>query len=403
MELRDRLDLFQELIGCCHNLYLWTYDRELTLIRSNCPDELTVRNLFSLGGAREVLLTYAGERSKPIIMTNTLGMMWSAVPERQNDELRRVHILGPFFTDALSLQTMEDKLRELSLSPDMRRDVLRFLRSLPVISLSRVFEYTIMLHYCVTGERVNVSDLHYQESEQAPRIRQSSRKADVHGTYELEQEMVRMVREGNLDIQKHISRLAVTGKLGKLSNGDEMRQLKNSVLVCIVLFSRAAIEGGLSPEISMTLTDHYFQSVEAARTLPELAELATTMQNDFVQRVHKIRALSISRPVLECCDYINLHLEEQLTLKELAAHFKYSEYYLSRKFSQEMGIGLKEYIRRQRLEQARALLKDTSLDIRDVSDRLHFCSPSYFSEQFKAEYGISPTQWREGYNRTTSS
>ncbi len=395
MELRDRLDLFQELIGCCHNLYLWAYDREMTLIRSNCPDELTVRNLFSLGGAREVLLTYAVEHTKPIIMTNRLGMMWSAVPERLDDGLRRVHILGPFFTDDLSQRAMESGLRELSLSPDMRRDVLRFLRSLPVISLSRVFEYTIMLHYCVTGERVNVSDLHYQESESSPRAAQPGRKTDVHGTYEMEQEMVRMVREGNLDIQKQISRLAVTGSPGKLSDGDEMRQMKNSVLVCIVLFSRAAIEGGLSPEISMTLTDHYFQSVEACRSLPELAELATTMQNDFVQRVHKARAASVSRPVLECCDYINLHLEEKLTLKELAARLKYSEYYLSRKFSREMGVGLKDYIRRQRLERAKALLKDTSLDIRDVSDRLRFCSPSYFSEQFKAEYGVSPTRWRE--------
>ena len=81
-----------------------------------------------------------------------------------------------------------------------------------------------------------------------------------------------------------------------------------------------------------------------------------------------------------------------LFLKELAAPFKYSEYYLSRKFSQEMGVGLKDYIRRQRLEQAKALLKDTDLEICEVSDRLRFCSPSYFSEQFKSEYGVSPTQ-----------
>ncbi len=53
---------------------------------------------------------------------------------------------------------------------------------------------------------------------------------------------------------------------------------------------------------------------------------------------------------------------------------------------------MKDYIRRQRLEQAKALLKDTDLEICEVSDRLRFCSPSYFSEQFKSEYGVSPTQ-----------
>lgn len=395
MELRDRLDLFQDMVQCCHNLYLWEYDRELVLIRSNCPFEATVRNLFSLGGAREILLSYTARHSKPIVMTNALGMMWAAVPEKDGDELRHIHILGPFFMSDRSSQELEAGLRSLRLSSDMMRDVHGFLRNLPVISLSRVFEYTIMLYYCITGEKISVSDMHYQESESVHPAEKSSRKADVHGTYEMEQEMVRMVREGNLNIQSHMNRLAVSGSMGTLAGGDGSRQMKNAVLVCIVLFSRAAIEGGLSPEVAMTLTDHYFQSVEACRSLSELTEVATTMQNDFVQRVHKVRSRTLSKPVLDCCDYINMHLEEKLSLRELAERFKYSETYLSRKFREETGRSFKEYIRSQRLDQAKALLKDSALDIRDISDRLHFCSPSYFAEQFKAEFGVSPTQWRE--------
>ena len=394
MELRDRLDLFQDMVQCCHNLYLWEYDRELVLIRSNCPFESTARNLFSLGGARELLLDYTARHSKPIVMTNALGMMWAALPEREGDELRHIHILGPFFMNDRSSLEMEKGLGLLRLSSDMLREVLSFLRSLPVISLSRVFEYTIMLHYCITGEKITVSDLHYQESESVRPAEKKRHKADVHGTYEMEQEMVRMVREGDLNIQSHMNRLAVSGSMGTLANSDSTRQMKNAVLVCIVLFSRAAIEGGVSPEIAMTLTDHYFQSVEASRSLPELTEIATTMQNDFVQRVRKVRSRSLSRPVLDCCDYINMHLEEKLSLREMAERLKYSETYLSRKFRQETGLSFKEYIRRQRLDQAKALLKDNALDIRDISDRLHFCSPSYFAEQFKAEFGFSPTQWR---------
>ena len=395
MELRDRLDLFQDMVQCCHDLYLWEYDRELSLIRSNCPYEPTVRNLFSLGGAKELLLDYVQAHSRPIIMTNDLGMMWAAIPEKQMDMVRHIHILGPFFASDRSSQHLEAHLKKLRLSSDRMQDVLGFLRSLPVISLSRIFEYTIMLYFCVTGERISVSDLHYQESEIIRPADKKSHRADVHGTYEMEQEMVRMVREGNLGFQAHMNRLAMSGSMGVLAGNDSSRQMKNAVLVCIVLFSRATIEGGLSPEVAMTLTDHYFQSVEASRTLPELKEIATTMQNDFVQRVHKVRAGKLSRPVLDCCDYINMHLEEKLSLRDMAERFKYSEVYLSRKFREETGKSFKEYIRSQRLDRAKALLKDSSHDIRDISDALHFCSPSYFAEQFKAEFGISPTQWRE--------
>jgi len=395
MELRDRLDLFQDMVQCCHNLYLWEYDREMVLIRSNCPFEASVRNLFSLGDARELLLGYTARHSKPIVMTSKLGLLWAAIPEKDGDELRHIHILGPFFISDRSSQDLEKGLSSLRLSPGMLRELLALLRRLPVISLSRVFEYTIMLYYCITGEKISVSDMHYQESESILPAQKNTHRTDVHGTYEMEQEMVRMVREGDLNIQSHMSRLAMSGSMGTLAGGDGSRQMKNAVLVCIVLFSRAAIEGGLSPEVAMTLTDHYFQSVEACRSLPELTEVATTMQNDFVQRVHKVRSRTLSKPVLDCCDYINMHLEDKLSLRELAGHFKYSETYLSRKFREETGRSFKEYIRCQRLDQAKALLKDSSLDIRDISDRLHFCSPSYFAEQFKAEFGISPTKWRE--------
>lgn len=395
MELRDRLDLFQGMVQCCHNLYLWEYDRELALVRSNCPYEDVVRRLFSLDGGREFLLSYAVKHRKPVIMTNALEIMWAVIPERHGDELRHIHILGPFFMEDRASQGLEKRLGSLDLPPSSLREMRAALRGLPVISLSRVFEYTIMLFYCITGEKIPVSDLHYRESAHVRPADREKRKADIHGTYEMEQEMVRMVREGDLNIQSHMDRLALSGSMGTLADGDGSRQMKNAVLVCIVLFSRAAIEGGVSPEVAMTLTDHYFQSVEASRSITELKEVAFTMQNDFVERVHKVRSSRMSRPILECCDYINLHLEEKLSLRELAGHFKYAESYLSRKFREETGLSFKQYVRSQRLHRAKALLKDPTLEIRDISEQLNFCTPSYFAEQFRAEFGVSPTEWRE--------
>ena len=393
----ERLELFQGMIGCCHELYLWEYDRDMDLLKTNCPDAAMLNDLLSIGNTKEQLISSAEQCSKPIIMTNKLGNMWIAVPEKDDGNLRRVHVLGPFFIDDIVERELEKRLRELRLSPRVREGMLRFFRNLPVISLSRAMEYAIMLYYCLTGERITIGDLHYRETElQKARPVREEQKADVHGTYEMEQEMLRMVREGDLNIQKHMSKLAVTGSMGKMSNdGDAMRQMKNAVLVCIVLFSRAAIEGGLSPETSLTMTDRYFQSVEACRSLPELQEITKTMQDDFVQRVHRCRARKYSALVMECCDYISLHVEEELSLKQVAADLKYSEYYLSHKFKEETGMTFREYLLRQKLERAKALLRDNSLTVRDISEKLHFCSPSYFTESFRKVCGLSPSQWRE--------
>ena len=207
--------------------------------------------------------------------------------------------------------------------------------------------------------------------------------------------MVRMVREGDLNYKAHMNRLAMTGSVGKLANGDPLRHAKNAVITCITLFSRAAIEGGMPSETALRLSDHYYQALEACKNIHEVSEVALTMQDDYVHRVHRIRTGSMSKQVLDCCEYIDTHLEEELSLGLLAERVNYSESYLSHKFKDETGVKIREYIRNKRLERAKALLLSSAVSVQDIATRYHFCSQSYFAEAFKAAYGTTPSQYRE--------
>lgn len=396
MDTETKLAFFQDIVRSCHNLYFGTYDKDLNPLFSNCPNEIVVNNLFAVCNNDETLLAYAEKHHKPLIITNDLNLLWIGVPEKNGEKLEKIHVLGPFFIDSVATESLEANLRKLKLTPGLIQEVIRFLKELPIISLSRVYEYAIMLHFCIYSERISASDLHYRENELTKSMVDAKPKAtETHGTYEAELEMLRMVREGNLNYRSHMDKMVMMGNLGKLSKGDPIRQIKNTLLVCITLFSRAAIEGGLSPETSLTLTDHYFQGVEACSTIPELKELSHTLQEDFIQRVHRYRTRNFSKPIIDCCDYINMNLEEELTLHDLAANLNYSEYYLSRKFKQETKLTVTDYIRRQRLELAKDLLRASSLSIQDISEKLQFCSQSYFAEVFRESVGVSPSVWRE--------
>lgn len=144
---------------------------------------------------------------------------------------------------------------------------------------------------------------------------------------------MRIVREGDLaNLRSHMDRLSITGHMGKLSNSDPLRQMKNAVITCLVLFSRVPMEGGLDPEVSYTLSDRYIQSIEACTSVSSLADIALPMQEDYIQRMHNLRTSGLSHPIQTCCDYISLHVEAPLDLPMLARQTGYSEYYLSRKF-----------------------------------------------------------------------
>ena len=91
------------------------------------------------------------------------------------------------------------------------------------------------------------------------------------------------------------------------------------------------------------------------------------MYDDFIQRVHKIKqAEHISSAVHSCCNYIDLHLGEKLSLKTISTDTGYDEYYLAQKFK-KMGITISQYIKKKRVECAKVLLQSTTKSIQETS------------------------------------
>lgn len=389
-----RLAVFQELVQCFHALYLWTYDPEMRLLESNCPESAVTSGLFVPTEYWADIVEYVRQNHKPTVMSSDLGLVWITDGNFEKDTLVAVHVLGPFFMYEITPKQIEQKLLQRNLVDSLLKPTLEFLRSLPVISTSRVTEYGVMLHYCITGEKLRVDEIHFSDNQVDPHLEEAGE--GIHGTYEAEREMLRLVREGDLNFKKHMQVIAGTGRVGNIGDGQALRQLKNMIIVNITLFSRAAMEGGLPPETAYTLSDRYYQAVEKSSTFPAIVDLNTSMQEDFVQRVHQFRQnKSLSKPIRTCVEQMHTRMEEDITLEQLAKEFGYSTYYLSRKFRSETGQTFKDYLRQIRLERAKFLLRNTDDPILLISERLQFCSQSYFSDTFRKYCGISPSEYRE--------
>jgi AraC-like DNA-binding protein len=330
-----------------------------------------------------------------------MGLMWLAAFERRDDELNRIHVIGPTFTDDFSLNDVEQELKRMKISPSNRSELIKALEQLPVIALNRLLQYGLMLHYCISHEKIGVSDFGYQTSRSDSAPANATAMKNIHGTWMTEQKILQLVREGNLHYRLEMDRLAMMGTTGKMSNGDPIRQTKNEVIIFTALCTRAAIDGGLSPETAYTLSDHYIQSVESAGSFGELVETNNLMRDDFIKRVHKCRtSQNISLPIQQCCEYITLHIEEKLTLNEIAAHIGYTDYYLAKKFKKQMGCTVNAYIRHAKIERSKIMLRDFGLSIQDISSSLGFCSQSYFSETFHKVVGVPPIEYRLKINAT---
>jgi AraC family transcriptional regulator len=93
-------------------------------------------------------------------------------------------------------------------------------------------------------------------------------------------------------------------------------------------------------------------------------------------------------------DYIHSHLDQDLSIAELAALLQLSPHYFVHLFKQAMGLSPYQYLLRQRVEQAKNLLKDPSLSIADVAYRVGFANQSHLNRHFKRVVGVTPGQYR---------
>jgi len=93
------------------------------------------------------------------------------------------------------------------------------------------------------------------------------------------------------------------------------------------------------------------------------------------------------RKALEC---IISHLEEPLSLAELARVAGTSQATLHRQFRTFMNMSPMEYYLDQRLERAKLLLENHTFSIKEVAERLSFASAKHLSAAFHKKYGFPP-------------
>lgn len=92
--------------------------------------------------------------------------------------------------------------------------------------------------------------------------------------------------------------------------------------------------------------------------------------------------------------YIDEHLDETLSLDELANKFFVSKFHISHLFKEQMGLSVHQYILKKRMQASKeAILGDVSIS--DIYPLFGFKDYSSFYRAFKKEFGVSPKDFRD--------
>lgn len=92
-------------------------------------------------------------------------------------------------------------------------------------------------------------------------------------------------------------------------------------------------------------------------------------------------------------DYMNEHLNRNLSLAELAIVVRLSSYHFAHLFKQSMGISPHQYHIQCRIERAKELLHKGDRAIKDIAQVVGFSSQGHFTYHFKRLTGITPKKF----------
>lgn len=219
-----------------------------------------------------------------------------------------------------------------------------------------------------------------------------------HPPYFLEQELLSKIKAGNLKDTMMVLSEINSLKRTRLSK-DALRSVKNSLICSTTLFTRAAIEGGVTPEAAFTLSDSIILEIEEINNLPELVGYEYTAAEQYVKMVQDLSKSKYSNIIQQAVSYIYKNLTGKLTLQDISGAIYVHPNYLSALFKKEVGLNLPDYIMKTRVEESKYYIRYTNTKISDIAIFYQFCNQSYFTQTFKKFVGLTPNAYRIKFNQ----
>lgn len=126
----------------------------------------------------------------------------------------------------------------------------------------------------------------------------------------------------------------------------------------------------------------------------QLKDFFTNMLFDISGCILEKMSDNYKNIVSQICSYINTNYSQEITLNKISEKFFVSPSYVSRLFKEHTSDNFVDYINKIRINEAKKLLDSTNLKIYEVSDKVGYTNPKYFSQIFQKVAGLSPKEYR---------
>lgn len=107
------------------------------------------------------------------------------------------------------------------------------------------------------------------------------------------------------------------------------------------------------------------------------------------------RSGQVPVPLVRALAFMEEHFNRQIQLSDVAGYASVSPAYLSRLFSEHLGISFVEHLTGLRMARAERLIRENCMPVKEVAFAVGYPDPNYFGKAFKKTVGMSPSLYAE--------
>lgn len=263
-----------------------------------------------------------------------------------------------------------------------------------ILSLNQASEQNCLEQAEASEVQKNFTDIVFRNQEASSR----------HNPYDQEIRELSSIENGDVAQLTKSWEEDYIGRVGTLAK-DPLRHCQNLGIVLVTLGARAAIRGGVIPDIAFSLSDSYINQIEEAKNPEAAFSLGRKAEYQYTVLVKELKeqreARSSEHPpdsrISRCKDYICSHLHGKLSTSDVAKELYMNASYLSDLFKKEEGITISEYILQEKIRLVKNMLTYSRYSYSAIANYLGFTSQSYLGKRFKQATGLTLHQYREKY------
>lgn len=384
----------------CTNCYTSLYNLKTSKIIMSCEEQFS--EIFQ-DSYKRISFQFSEEPS--FVFVNGFEMYSGFVINRDNENYAVV--LGPAFTsDPFKDKRLYGKTLYMAANGDTEK-VKTFLYCTSIVNKSKFIDNTGLCYYMTTGKILD--DLEYKgdSDERFKKIGKSidrsifeQREEGIDNFYPIARQdmLLDCVKRGNIHGVKHLVSDYERHNTFRWSR-DLLLNYKLIYTSAMVLVYRASVEAGMVESVSAMIFKNFCDELDDCYGYDQIRELFGRIILDYTHRIADVNMEknqnSHLRPVVKMAmDYINAHLHENIPVSEISKYCSVSESNLRKKFKEDVGENIVFYIAKQKIGEAKTLLRYSSYSIIEISEYLSFSSQSYFTNVFKKVCGTTPAEYR---------